>query len=307
MIVDCHTHIWSDVSQLGKGADNYLARQLQPSASASEPPEAALPVRIRARPGDHAQAAECVDKTLVLGFQSVCLDAKVPNDFIAEYVAEHPDRMIGIAAVDPTEPVAVKLARQLLGQDEFRGLTVSPALQDFHPADSRAMALYELASELGAPIIFQQSTHFPATGHMEYARCMLLDEIAREFPDLTIVVSSLGHPWVAECVALMGKHRRVFADISGLVRRPWQAYNALVLAHQFNVMDKVLFSSDFPFYDASRAIQSLYRLHEVTQGTNLPIVPREALRSVIERNALEALGIALPNELMQQVAVEDEI
>jgi predicted TIM-barrel fold metal-dependent hydrolase len=158
------------------------------------------------------------------------------------------------------------------------------------------MAVYELAARKSAPLFFCQSTHFQTQGRMEYARPSLLDEIAREYPNLTIVISSLGHPWIEEGIALMGKHPHVYGDIAGLIRRPWQAYNALVLAHQYHVMDKVLFGSDFPYCTAAKAIEGVYRLHEVTQGTNLPSVPRETLRSMVERDALTALAIARPGE-----------
>ncbi len=283
MIVDCHTHIWSDARQLGEGGPEFLARQ-------------GLGEGITAMPNDHAAASQCADRTFVLGYRSAHLNAEIPNDFVAEYVASNPAGLIGIAGIDPTEPGAVEQAEKLLAQDEFRGLTISPAEQNYHPADSRAMKLYEMAESLGAPVLFQQGTHFPMRGCMEYARPLLLDEIAREFPKMTIVVSSLGLPWVAECIALLGKHPRVFADVAGLVRRPWQAYNALLLAHQFNVMDKVLFGSDFPYLTAAEAIETLYRLHEVTQGTNLPGVPREVLRSMVERDAVGELGIARPTD-----------
>ena len=179
-------------------------------------------------------------------------------------------------------------------------MNVQPATM--HPADSRALDLYDLAARRGAPILIQQGTHFPEKGRMEYARPLLWDEIAREYPNLTLVISGLGHPWVEEAIALVGKHPRVFADIAGLIRRPWQAYNALVLAHQFNVMDKVLFGSDFPFSTATEAIESVYRLHEVTQGTNLPAVPRETLRSMVERDALSLLGIAREGEAIEEPA-----
>ena len=294
MIVDCHTHIWAETGQLGGGAKEFLRRQ-----SGQE--------GLSADPSEHEQASKCVDKTLVLGFHSAHLGAAVPNDFVADYVARHRDTMIGVAAVDPTEDGAADLDA-ILERDEFRGLTISPATQNFHPADSRAMKLYEFAAQQGIPLFIHQGTHFPTRGRMEYARPLLLDEIAREFADLTMVISSLGHPWIEEGIALVGKHPRVFADIAGLVRRPWQAYNALVLAHQFNVMDKVLFGSDFPYFTAAQAIESVYRLHEVTQGTNLPSVPREVLRSMVERDALRELGIALPGEVQTEaVAGETEL
>jgi hypothetical protein len=293
MICDCHTHIWTRPEQLGHDAAAYLRRQ-----SGRED----LP----AGPEAHAAAAACVDKTLVLGYRSVSLEAAVPNDLVADHVAGHSDTMIGIAGIDPMEDGSLGTAEELLDRDEFRGLTISPAAQHFHPANSRAMELYELSERRGAPIFLHQGTHFRPTDRMEYARPLLLDEIAREYPSLTLVVASMGHPWVEECIALVGKHERVFAGLAGLIHRPWQAYNALVLAHQYNVMDKVLFGSDFPYMTAAEAIESVYRLYEVTQGTNLPSVPREKLRSMVERNALKALGIAREGDREPEPDVEPE-
>ncbi len=292
MICDCHTHMWTSAEQLGRDAAKYLSRQSGRK-------------HLPAGPEAHAASAACVRKTLVLGYRSTTLNAGVPNELIARHVAAHSDTMIGIAGIDPTAEGAVARADEQLDRDEFRGLTISPASQNFHPADSRAMKLYELAERRGAPIFLHQGTHFRAEDRMEYARPLLLDEIARDYPKLTMVVASAGHPWVEECIGLIGKHERVFAGIAGLLHRPWQAYNALVLAHQYNVMDKVLFGSDFPYMTAAEAIESVYRLYEVTRGTNLPSVPREKLRFMVERNALEALGIARSDELAADEEADD--
>ncbi|MFP4105046.1 MAG: amidohydrolase family protein [Phycisphaerae bacterium] len=293
MIIDCNTHIWSSVDQLGSDARAYLRRQ-----SGRE--------EVTANPAEHAKASECVNKALVFGYVSDYLGAEIPNDFIADYVANHPQKMIGVAAVDPARESEVDRAAELLDRPEFRGLTVSPSSQNFHPANSSALKLYELAEQRGVPVFIHQGTHFAPKGSAEFGRPLLLDEIARDFPQLTIVISALGHPWIEEGIALIGKHERVFADIAGLIRRPWQAYNSLVLAHQFNVMEKVLFGSDFPYLTAADAIKSVYRLHEVTQGTNLPSVPREILRTMIERNSLESLGIMKPGEADALLTDEDE-
>jgi hypothetical protein len=253
-----------------------------------------------------------VDRTLVFGLRCKLTGTSVPNDFIARYVASARGSLLGVAAFDPQDGDAASVAGEWLARKEFCGLTVSPAMQDFHPADSRAMKLYDLAAQAGKCVFFCQGEQFPCGGRLEFIRPALLDEVAKEFPSLTIVVSSLGYPWVDECVAMLARRNRVFADLSGLARRPWQLYNALVTAHQFNVMDKILFGSDFPFFTAAEAIEGLYRLNEVTHGTNLPSVPREALRSVVERPALVTLGIekaapvsaeAEPDE--EEVAIND--
>jgi len=89
----------------------------------------------------------------------------------------------------------------------------------------------------------------------------------------------------------MVKQPRVFADLAGLLHRPWEAYNCLSLAHRRGAGGKLLFGSDFPFCTAAESIERLYRLNEVTAGTSLPPVPREVLRQIVEREALKELNI----------------
>lgn len=293
MIVDCHTHAWADVSQLGPlGGDFLRAARNLPNFSASS--------------ADHSLASQCVDKALVFGLGAGNDAGRSLNDYIAQYVSRD-SKAIGIAGVNPTDSDAGRGAEAQLRRSEFRGLVCSPHCQNFHPADSRAMAIYDLAQDRKVPVFFDHATHWAKAGRMEYARPSLLDEVAREFPDLKIVVSGLGYPWMDEAIALIGKHPNAYADLASLLGRPWQAYNALVLAHQFDVIDKILFGSDFPYFTAAEAIESVYRLHEMTHGTNLPTVPREAIRSVVERDALSVLGIARPGESPVVKTEEEEV
>jgi hypothetical protein len=283
MIIDSCTHIWTSPDQLGLGAEAYM----RPWGG---------PIEIQASPAAHAEASRCVSKTLVLAFRSSPLKAEVPNDVVAEYVARDGQGRIGVAAIDPTRKGAVEIAEACLDRKEFRGLTLSPSLQGFHPSDTRAMAVYEVAARRGAPVFFCPGPGFPLLGRLEFARPALLEEVAAEFPNLKMVLWGMGWPHVDECVALLAKHPGVFASVAGLVSRPWVAYNALVLAHEFEVTGKVLMASGFPSLTPARAIEGMYRLQELTAGTNLPIVPRESLRSIVERDSLTVLGIAREGE-----------
>jgi len=76
-----------------------------------------------------------------------------------------------------------------------------------------------------------------------------------------------------------------------LLRRPWQAYHALLVAYEYGVMDRLLFGSDFPYASAKECIESLYSLNQMVHGTNLPVVPRESLRGIVERDAMSLLGL----------------
>jgi hypothetical protein len=108
---------------------------------------------------------------------------------------------------------------------------------------------------------------------------------------LRLVLAQLGHPFLDETLCLLAKHPHVFADVSGLLARPWQAYQALVSTYQNSVIDKLLFGSDFPYTVATKCIEQLYQINGFAQGTNLPVIPRESLRGIVERDALTLLGI----------------
>jgi predicted TIM-barrel fold metal-dependent hydrolase len=272
MIVDCHTQLME-----------------APTSHGAAP----LPAAVQAHAARHFEAVHTVDRAIVLGFKSCYLRTEIPNRYVSEYVRRYATKMIGFAGIDPTEEGCIdelKAAQEELG---LKGVTVSPALQNFHPTDTRAMQLYEECVKRRMPILFQQNLRFTGA-KMEFARPMLLDEVAQEFPDLRIVVAHLGYPWVDETIVLLGKHTHVYADIAGLLRQPWLSYNALLAAHGYGVMDKLLFGSDFPYRSPAACIETLYSVNQMVQGTNLAAVPREQLRGIVERDALALIGIENP-------------
>jgi predicted TIM-barrel fold metal-dependent hydrolase len=237
-------------------------------------------------------ACKPVDIAFVLGLRSRYLDLDFSNDFVAEYAGRYPQRVIGFAGIDPLEGAKaygeIHRAKERLG---LRGIVIAPAIGAMHPAHSSAMAIYELAERLGMPVVIHNSPPLPAGAHLEFARPYLLDEVARSFPGLRILVAQMGYPWVDETLVLLGKHEHVYADISGVAQTPWLALHCMQAACERGVMDKLLFGSDFPAGDAKSAIESLYSLNLIVHGTNLPSVPREQLRGIVERNSPALLGI----------------
>ena len=293
MIVDCHTHIWQSPDQLGQldlGDSSRGGRSRTPRVPAAGKSNWRS---VPAADADHHWAqSSLVDKSIVLGFKSKYLQAEIPNAYVAEYVNRFPQKLIGFAGIDPTEAAALDELHAAREHLLLRGITLSPANQDFHPCDSRAMRVYAAAESLGMPILVHPVGQFTVQSKLEFARPYLFDEVARTFPGLRIIIAQLGRPWVDETICLLGKHPNVYADVSGLLSQPWQAYNALVFAHQSQVIDKLLFGSDFPYTSVTDCIEELYSLNQLAQGTNLPLVPREALRGIVERDALGLLGLA---------------
>jgi uncharacterized protein len=293
MIVDCHTHIWQSADQLGELDLGNMPRPGQKRAAriptSGKPQWRLIPA---ADPDHHWAQSSVVDKVFVLGFKSKYLHAEIPNAYVAEYCNRFPQKLIGFAGIDPTERSALDELRAARAHLQLRGITLSPANQDFHPSDSRAMRLYAEAERLNMPMLVHPAGQFTELSKLEFARPYLLDEVARSFPKLRIVLSQMGQPWLEETICLLRKHPNVFADVSGLISRPWQAYNALVAAYESQVIEKILFGSDFPYTSITDCIEALYSINQLAQGTNLPVVPREALRGIVERDALNLLGLS---------------
>jgi predicted TIM-barrel fold metal-dependent hydrolase len=296
MIVDCHTHIWQSPEQLGQLDLGNMSRpgrgRTGPGPGRFTAQKAGWRSLPAADPDHHWAQSGMVDKSIVLGFKSRYLHAEIPNRYVSDYVSRFPQKLIGFAGIDPTEPTAAAEVRTAREELRLQGITVSPANQDFHPTDSRAMDVYAEAERLGMPILIHPSGHFTEQSKLEFGRPYLFDEVARTFPKLRMVIAQLGQPWVDETICMLAKHPHVYADVSGLLGRPWQAYNALVSVYQHGVIDKLLFGSDFPYTSATECIEALYSINQLAQGTNLPLVPREALRGIVERDALDLLGLA---------------
>ncbi len=286
MIIDCYTHTWDSPRQLGR-----LAISAERRGGLPVPPGDA------AQPGSahHLAASQPVDATIVLGFKSEYLGAEIPNDAVAAYVRTHPQRLIGFAGVDPASPAeAAEEMDRACTELGMKGVALSPAAQNLHPCSSKVEAIYERAVAAKMPVLFHPGILIGPESVLEFAQPLLLDEVARTYPDLRMVVAHLGYPWVKETLVLLAKHDNVYADISWLLHQPWEAYQALLAAHQYGVMKKLLFGSGFPYNSPARSIEALYGINHLCAGTNLPKIPREALRGIVERNALELLGIAHP-------------
>lgn len=304
MIIDCHTHIWETPDQLGSARLDPKCRVRRGmQGDQGELPDASA--------DEHFRSSEPVDRSLVFGFKSRQLGAEIPRQLIYSYVRQHPEKLIGVAGIDPTNlEEALDEFQEADSEFGMKAITVSPAAQDFHPADSRAMQIFSEAVKRRKPVFVHQGVHFAASSKMEFARPSHLDEVARDLPTLKLVVAHMGFPWVDECIVLLGKHANVYADVSSLIHRPWTAYNALLTAYEYGVMDKLLFGSDFPYMPPARAIESLYRINQLVTGTNLPTIPRQYLAGIVERDALGLLGIEAPtsgngNDANSKVLEED--
>jgi hypothetical protein len=204
--------------------------------------------------------------------------------------------MVGFAAVDPlNDAIGPKAIKSMVEKGGHSGFVLYCTAKGFHPANSKAMRFYETAVELGMPVFFHNCGHMGPESVLEYAQPFMIDEVARAFGELKIVIGSMGTPFVEQCLAVARKHKNVYADLTITPARAWQVYNVVTSAYEQGLMDKLLFGSGYPNGKAGECMEALLGFNKLIGEGTLPVVPRGAIRNVIERDSLEVLGISAGN------------
>ncbi len=252
---------------------------------------------------DYMTAMEMVDRACVFGIRFK--DGQMPtgaegagvqwqgdvNAQTATFVRAHPAKLVGFMSVHPEEGDVVAEIERCVSDLGLKGIKLGPNYQGFDPLGGGARLVYETAQRLGIPILFHQGTSPMRTAPIRYAHPLVMDEVAMAFPELRIVMAHMGHPWHADTIAVIRKHPHVYADVSANFYRPWQQYQGLRLATEWNVLDKLVFGSDYPVATPRETLEGTLAVNRVVDGTGLPRVPEDALRAALERDTLALLGI----------------
>jgi uncharacterized protein len=214
----------------------------------------------------------------------------VDDQYVADYIAAHPDALIGFLSVDPTQDDWQREMRAGHEQLGLRGMKLMPMYAGFRPDDARLDPLWRYATEHRLPVLLHTGTTFVSQAPLECTLPRHLDPVATRFPDVKIIMAHLSHPYEGECVAVIRKHPNVFADISALHYRPWQLFHSLMLVQEYGVWDKLLFGTDYPFTTVSASIDGLRSLNKRFAGTGATLDER-AIERLIHRDSLGLLGL----------------
>jgi predicted TIM-barrel fold metal-dependent hydrolase len=179
----------------------------------------------------------------------------ISNDEVHAFVAEYPDRLIGVGSVDLSKPVqAVAEIRRCVDELGFRAIRVLPWLWERPPTDPLFYPVYTACCELGVPFCTQIG-HTGPLMPSEPGRPIHLDRVALDFPELVIVGGHIGYPWTDEAIAVATKHENVFIDTSAYTVSRYPA--PLVEYLRGHGRGKVLFGTNYPMILPGKAIAGL--------------------------------------------------
>jgi uncharacterized protein len=171
----------------------------------------------------------------------------VSNQETAELMRRYPDRFLGLARISISAfkgMTGVRELERLVREEGFRALGVS-ALVDCIPAsDRRYYPLYTKAAELGIPVRIYSSMNYANDRPYDLGHPRHLDQVAMDFPELTIIGGLGGWPWVNEMVALVRRHPKLHVDTSAhrgrYLGQPGSGWDMLIQFGNTLIQDKVL-------------------------------------------------------------------
>ena len=208
------------------------------------------------------------------------------NEEVAACVARHPDVFAGFASVDPWKgKKAVQELERAITELGLCGLKLHPIAQGFFADERRFYPLWAKCVELGIPALFHTGqtgwgagTPGGSGAKLKYGKPIPhLDDIAADFPELTIVLAHPSFPWQDEALSVAVHKSNVFIDLSGWAPRYFPPQ--LVQYARTVLQDKCLFGSDYPVLSPERWLTEFHELG----------LPPEVEEKILWRNALRVL------------------
>ncbi|MBT4264448.1 MAG: amidohydrolase family protein [Deltaproteobacteria bacterium] len=165
----------------------------------------------------------------------------------AEMVAQYPQRLKGMALIDPHGNNAAEAVECAVRDMGFAAIYASPYHSHIHADDPRYFPVYSKAMELNVPVFIYATMNYNKHVPMEIGHPKYIDRVAMAFPDLQIVASLGGWPWVNEMVGVARRHRNVFIDTSfhrpKHLATPESGWGMLLQFANTLLQDQVLFGS----------------------------------------------------------------
>jgi uncharacterized protein len=181
----------------------------------------------------------------------------------------------------------VERVRELVDRYGVRGFKFHPSMQAFEPNDRRFYPIYDAITAAGVPALFHTGQTGMGSGlpgghgiKLRYSDPMLLDDVAADFPDLTIVLAHPAVPWVDAQIAIAAHKSNVYIDLSGYSPKYFPPQLVRAIGRQLRT--KVLFGTDHPYIRIDRWRRDF---DELDLGPEIAAL-------VYKENALRALGLA---------------
>jgi len=300
MIVDAHAHIAPLEMRPAKFAEEMAEPQFR-WPRRPLPPSLTAPLEVDNFLRDYEAAG--VDRVLIFasaprvpraygrGGSREILRVGVTNEFVSETAARDPDRLIPVASVSPhLGDAAVTELERCVRDLGMKALKLYPTYEHYAPDDRELMwPIYAKALDLDIPVIIHQSWTTIVNAPMKFQRPAQVDDVARDFRYLTIVMAHFGVPWVDEAACMVGKHDRVYVDLSwwSMLETPEEVMRQLHRAPRFGCgYDRMIWGTDHPMILPAQSLRTFREeLPRAAGRIGVPALTDEELALILGENA----------------------
>ena len=169
--------------------------------------------------------------------------------------AADPGRILGLFGINPNRRMeGVGQLERAVRDYGFKGAHLHPHGYDMPPDHAFYFPYYAKCAELGVPLVVSMGNTQDAMP-IEPGRPIHLDRVALYFPELSVICTHTGWPWMSEAIALASKHPNFYIGTSAYSPKYWTA--DLVQYINAHGRNKVMWGTDFPMITHERSLREV--------------------------------------------------
>ena len=148
-----------------------------------------------------------------VGLEKICLiswygknleQQKKNLEEVAAIMSECPQRIYGLAWIEPRHKTPLELLEWAVCEKKYRGFKMIP--NKWSPDEEWLFPYYEKMAELGVPCLFHSGILYFEHLSSRYCRHVNYEELIR-VSNFTFALAHISWPWTDECLALFGQAR----------------------------------------------------------------------------------------------------
>lgn len=207
---------------------------------------------------------------------------KISNDRVAQVQTESNHMLYGFGGIDPHKGMrAVREISRCVEDLHLHGISIDPYMAKLPASHRLFYPIYSKCVELDIPICITTGWAAKVPGVSIYdCGPRDIDRVATDFPELKVILSHGGYPFVREAIALAHRHKHLYLELSGMETRIGS--EEYFVAANSILRKRVLFASAYPFIGFEPAL-SHYRGPLLNDGCR---------QDVLWNNAIDLLNLS---------------
>ena len=183
------------------------------------------------------------------------------NEAVAQLVKENPACFSGYGTISMENFRPMRAVNQVkrIAELGLIGVNFQPSFFGVPIDDRRFYPVYAKAVELGLAVSVHTGVNYSVMHPIANDHPLMLDQVACDFPELTLIAGHAGWPWVAQMVAVARKHPNVLMDFGGLAPKylgvQGSGWEVMYRFMNSLIAEQILFATDWPVFPMKRAIE----------------------------------------------------